>query len=459
MSRPPSRVTEIDFELRSLYARYDQLMRERTVLVSAPPVPPVGPPPASAGPLRPGGARPGREASPVSVQTVLLALGGILLGIAAIVFTLVAWSRLGVGGRAAVLFAITAVALGVPVALVRRRLVATAETVAAVGLLLVLLDAYLLRRLDLLDLGGTAPARYAGAVLAVVAGGWTLYGTALPALRGVRPTALVLAQPALPLLVGRGGTLWVAGALLVVAGLDLLVPRPLRVVGAVSGGLAWAWAVLALLPPAYASPVGIVAVVLLVLAGALAVVGAGALGGAREVGVAAGVLVAAAGIVAPLQAALAPVEGGAVLAITTVGLTVAAAGAVSAARLGLRVAAGVLLVPGAVAALAGAVAAFAVPGATAALPWHGVAAPVLPDLPRLLVLVTVLAAAGVALVLRVWRPVLPAATGVLALTAPVVLDLPYPVTLAVLAAATLACWRVPLAAAPLAGLTVAWSLA
>ncbi|HEY6747031.1 MAG TPA: hypothetical protein VI357_15085, partial [Mycobacteriales bacterium] len=445
MSRPPSsRVAEIDLELRSLYARYDQLMRERTALVSVP----VRPGPAAAPPVV---VPPTREASRVSVQAVLLALGGLLLGVASIVFTLVAWSRLGIGGRAAVLGAVTVVALGLPVLLLRRRLAATAETVAAVGLLLVLLDAYLLRRLDLLGLGGPPASSYAGAVLGVVALGWGLYGLALPGLRGVRPAALALAQPALPLLAGRGGVLWVAGALLAVAALDLLLrDRVLRVVAGVGGGLSWASAVLVLLPPAYAAPVGAVAVVLLVLAGAVAVVGAltGALGGAREVGMAAGVLAAAAGILAPLRAVLDGVDGGPVLAVTAVGLAVAALPWRSP---GLRVAAGVLLGPGVLAALAGAVVAAAVPGATAAAPWTGVAAPDLPALPRLLVAVAVLAAAGVALILPVRSWALLAGAGVTALVAPVSLHLPYPVTLAVLAAATLAATALTARVAPATG--------
>ena len=487
MSRPPSsRVLDIDLELRTLYARYEQLMQERSVL-TRPPVAPL--PPAAAHP--PVVFPPDREASRVSVQAVLLTLGGLLLGVASIVFTLVAWSRLGIGGRAAVLGAVTVVALGVPVGLLRRRLAATAETVAALALLLVLLDAYLLRRLDLLGLGGSSPALYAGAVLGLVALAWSLYGLALPGLRGIRPTALALAQPALPLLAGRGGALWVAGALVGVAALDLLPrDRVLRVVAGVGGGLAWGGAVLTLLPPAYAEPVGAVAVVLLGLAGAVAVLGAltGVLGGAREVGLAAGVLAGAAAVVAPPRAVLDGVDGGTVLVVTAVGLGVAA---LPWRSLGLRVAAGALLLPGGLAALAGAVAAAAVPGATAVAPWTGVAAPDLPGLPRLLVAVAVLAAAGVALILPVRAGAVLGAVGVIALVAPVAFALPYAVTIALLAALTLAAAalaaRAPAARAPagpapagpapalrragrvlggslvaaagLGGLTVAWALA
>src|SRR2546423_14876948 len=89
-------------------------------------------PSASAPPARP-------EASVRTVQNVLFVLGGLLLGSAAIVFTAVAWASFGVVGRAAILAVTTVVVLAVPPLALLRRLAATAETFAALGLLLVLL--------------------------------------------------------------------------------------------------------------------------------------------------------------------------------------------------------------------------------------------------------------------------------------------------------------------------------
>ena len=73
---------------------------------------------------------------------MLFILGGLLLGSAAIVFTAVAWTTFGVAGRAVILAVVTGLALAVPLLALRRRLTATAETFAALGLLLVLLDGY-----------------------------------------------------------------------------------------------------------------------------------------------------------------------------------------------------------------------------------------------------------------------------------------------------------------------------
>ncbi|WP_225845543.1 SCO7613 C-terminal domain-containing membrane protein [Streptomyces sp. HPF1205] len=127
----------------------------------------------AAGP-RPGGAAPGArpfvprpDASAPSVQTVLLVLGGLLITVAGLVFTLVNWGRLGIGGRAAVLAVLTALALAVPVPLRRRGLTATAETAAAVGFALVLLDSYAARAAGLAGLQRADAAAYWAAATAL----------------------------------------------------------------------------------------------------------------------------------------------------------------------------------------------------------------------------------------------------------------------------------------------------
>ncbi|WP_095757663.1 SCO7613 C-terminal domain-containing membrane protein [Streptomyces xinghaiensis] len=114
-----------------------------------------------------------REAGAPTVRNVLLTLGGILLAVAVIAFTVLSWGRMGIGGRAAVLGVLTVCALAVPVPLLRRGLGATAEVIACLGLLLLVLDAYALHRVALPDLDGTAYAAVVSAVLAVVWAGYS----------------------------------------------------------------------------------------------------------------------------------------------------------------------------------------------------------------------------------------------------------------------------------------------
>lgn len=159
--------------------------------------PPVAPPIplAPRPPFAPGG-RPGRpDASPPKVQNVLLLLGGVLLVIAAIAFTVVSWGRLGIVGRSVVLGAVTAAALGVPVPLLGRGLRSTAEAVAGLGLALTVLDAYALRQAAFAEVDGVGWTAGAAAVLAA---GWAVYGSGLRALR--LPPAAALAAAQVPLL-------------------------------------------------------------------------------------------------------------------------------------------------------------------------------------------------------------------------------------------------------------------
>ncbi|GAA2515786.1 SCO7613 C-terminal domain-containing membrane protein [Pilimelia columellifera] len=160
--------------------------------VTLPPVDVVGGPGAG---RRQVAGRPAPEVSSGAVQTVLFILGGLLLGAAAIVFTAVAWARYGVGVRAAILAIVTALVLSIPPLARRRRLTATAETFAAVGLLLVALDGYAAWHANV---GGVADrisgSWYAAGVCAVTAGAGAGYA-ALTGLTGPRIAALVAAQP------------------------------------------------------------------------------------------------------------------------------------------------------------------------------------------------------------------------------------------------------------------------
>ncbi|MEW2142970.1 hypothetical protein AB0869_09155, partial [Micromonospora vinacea] len=189
------------------------------------PTPSIGPGPGVAADSRPGAA----ETSTRTVQGLLFVLGGLLLGTAAVVFTAVAWAAVGVAGRALILAAFTALALGVPLLAVRRGLRGTAETFAAVGLLLVVLDGYAAWSVDLAGVTGWPGSRYAAlvggasAAVAVAYGRWS-------GLTGPWFAALVAAQPALPLLAAEAG-LGAAGwalVLLGVAALNLAVLAALR---------------------------------------------------------------------------------------------------------------------------------------------------------------------------------------------------------------------------------------
>ena len=73
------------------------------------------------------------ETSSQSVQNILLALSALVLGVAAVVF---AGATTNAVGRAVILAIFTAIALGVAPSVSRRGLTSTAETLAAVGLVL-----------------------------------------------------------------------------------------------------------------------------------------------------------------------------------------------------------------------------------------------------------------------------------------------------------------------------------
>ncbi|MBN1174629.1 MAG: hypothetical protein JXA67_20865, partial [Micromonosporaceae bacterium] len=164
--------------------------------------------------LRPKAPR--QETTPRAVQAVLFVLGGILLGSAAIVFTTVAWASFGIAGRGAILVLLTVLTLAVGPLALRRGLSGTAETFAALGLLLVVLDGYAAWHVDL---GGVseslAPATYAGLVAAVTTVAALGYASGCAAagsgpIVGPPLTGFLTAQGVLPLLLADRG-LWAAG--------------------------------------------------------------------------------------------------------------------------------------------------------------------------------------------------------------------------------------------------------
>ncbi|MER6091984.1 SCO7613 C-terminal domain-containing membrane protein [Streptomyces bluensis] len=264
-SPPPAEELRIlDAELRQLDARRAVLLARRAWLVNtlyaAPPAP-----------LAPPARR--TEATAPSVQNVLLVLGGLLLTVAAIAFTLVSWGHMGIAGRALVLGAVTLAALGVPLPLLRHGLRSTAEAVAGLGLALTVLDAYALHEVTFTSVQGIG---YAAAASAVLAGVWAAYGVGIgvlvstePAgraegeephrsptgsvlLRLPLPLALLAAQ--LPLLlwaVARdAGPVTITAAVLATAAADTAVAllvslKPVRIAAAAASVGMGAWGVLA----------------------------------------------------------------------------------------------------------------------------------------------------------------------------------------------------------------------
>ncbi|MER5889724.1 hypothetical protein ABT160_38355, partial [Streptomyces sp. NPDC001941] len=240
---PPQPVQElaaIDSELVRLDARRAQLLARRAWLLHhALPLRPAGPPGGAAPAARWGAPA---DASPPSVQNVLLALGGVLLAVAAIAFTLVSWGSMGIAGRSAVLSLVTVAALGAPVVLLRRGLASTAEAVAALGLLLTVLDAYAVHAVGLAETGGVGFAAAASAVLAAL---WAGYGRVLGKLRLPLPAAVLTAQLPLPLwaLASHAPAVTITWSLLATAALDVLVA--LYATSSVVRGFAWTTACVA----------------------------------------------------------------------------------------------------------------------------------------------------------------------------------------------------------------------
>ncbi|MER8256584.1 SCO7613 C-terminal domain-containing membrane protein [Streptomyces albidoflavus] len=229
-SSPAEELALLERELIWLDTRRVQLLRRRSWLKAAlraqsaggwqPPhggQPPQGAPGgwAHAPAAHPAPAVPsGSATGGPGAQHVLLILGGLLLAVAAIAFTLFSWGELGIAGRSVVLAGVTAGALGAPVLLLRRGLGATAESVGAVALLLTVLDAYALHAAVLPEADGAGYAAFATGVLAA---GWTAYGVGVGRLRLPLPAAVVAGQ--FPLVLGA----WAAGGSVLVIGWALLV--------------------------------------------------------------------------------------------------------------------------------------------------------------------------------------------------------------------------------------------
>ena len=122
------------------------------------------PPPASTRPAEASGPAPHKRSS---VQIVLLLVGVTLVSVAAIFFLTVAWILTGLAFRSSVVAVFTLGTLVTAALLRRKRLVATAEGIGALAVVLVLLDVWAMRQNNLFGFGERDGLLYWGAALAV----------------------------------------------------------------------------------------------------------------------------------------------------------------------------------------------------------------------------------------------------------------------------------------------------
>jgi hypothetical protein len=137
------------------------------------------------------GRAPG-EVTRRSAQNVILGLGGVLVGIAALVFAIWTWSDMGTGARAGVLGLTTAAFAALALPLHRRGLRATAETFGCLAAALLCVDALALWLLASERLG-SGPG-YTATALLVIGALLASYPLLVP-LRTPRVLAVLLLQP------------------------------------------------------------------------------------------------------------------------------------------------------------------------------------------------------------------------------------------------------------------------
>jgi hypothetical protein len=201
-SRTPTQVTEGLLPIQKALRRGSSLTTDEV----GPPDEVVARPPRQRQPAEPiePPDQDSPETSPRSAQNTLLTLGGVLLGIAAIVVTGFFYTSAATGGRAFVLGLATLLALSIPLLLTRRTLTATAETIAAFGLLAVLLDGYAAYFARLAGLGSVPLKLFSAVLFGLVAAIAAAYRLASH-LRAPQFAALLAVQPFLPLIAAARG--------------------------------------------------------------------------------------------------------------------------------------------------------------------------------------------------------------------------------------------------------------
>ncbi|WP_156401683.1 SCO7613 C-terminal domain-containing membrane protein [Agromyces sp. Soil535] len=129
--------------------------------VAAPPAPPI----ASAA-----SAAVERRSGRSGVQVLLLTLGVVLISVTAIVFLFVAYLVASLEVRSMIIAGASVLVLGLAWVLRARRLPGTAEGVASVAVVLLLLDVWIVRANELFGSERLSASAYAGVALAIVAG-------------------------------------------------------------------------------------------------------------------------------------------------------------------------------------------------------------------------------------------------------------------------------------------------
>lgn len=120
-----------------------------------------------------------REPQRSAVQILMLVLGIALLSVASIVFLIFAWVIAGVLGRTIIIGLLTLTVLVLSAVLARGKLRGTAEGLAVLGSVLLLLDCWGLQSEDLLDIPSNLTGVYWGAALIAVSVlhlGWAAIG-------------------------------------------------------------------------------------------------------------------------------------------------------------------------------------------------------------------------------------------------------------------------------------------
>ncbi|GAB3687357.1 hypothetical protein GCM10028793_01770 [Nocardiopsis oceani] len=178
----------------------------------------------------PASTGPGGEVSGRSAQNIILGLGGLLVGIAALVFAIWTWSDMSTGARTAVLGATTLAFAGLAHPLYKRGLNATAETFGALAAGLLCVDALALWLLA--DQITNGPG-YTAAALAVMSALLVIYPALVP-LRSPWVLAALFTQ-LIPLLLvislpTDGSPVWLLPVLAATALADVLVVRRLGLI-------------------------------------------------------------------------------------------------------------------------------------------------------------------------------------------------------------------------------------
>jgi len=174
--------------------------------------------------------RPPAEASSREIQNVYLGLGALLLGVAAVVFAGVTPDAIS---RLAILTGAAGLMLGAAPFVGARGLSSTAETIAAVGLMLVPITGYALYTVDAIEHSALPGPIFAGIIFAITAAIAGAYAGAT-GLSVPRYATVLALQPVLPLLAygaidGPSG--W-GLALALVAALDIWLARQFAAFGA-----------------------------------------------------------------------------------------------------------------------------------------------------------------------------------------------------------------------------------